>query len=125
MKNLSWIPFLLLLLSFGCEDSEENQQFDMEQIVALGNEIIALSESVTCANSSEWKFTPMGSKPCGGPIKYIAYHISVEPDFLKLVDQYTFQQQQYNLRNGVVSDCSLVLAPRSVICEGGKPFLVN
>jgi hypothetical protein len=90
------------LVSFSCEDSENiltNQDF-----IELEREINALSESVTCSNSAEWKFTPMGSKACGGPLRYIAYHQSLEKEFLDLVDQYTFQQEEYNRRNNVVSE---------------------
>lgn len=125
MKNLICITLLLLLMVSGCEENEGNQPLNLDEIVELEKEIIALSESVSCTTSSEWKFTPMGSKACGGPMKYIAYHQSVEVDFLKLVDQYTFQQDQYNKRNNVGSDCALVLAPKSVTCEGGKAFLIN
>lgn len=67
----------------------------------------------------------MGSKACGGPIKYIAYHQSVEEKFLDLVTQYTQLQAEYNQKNNVVSDCALVAAPRNVICEGGQAFLIN
>ncbi len=120
MKNLLWISLFLLLVSFSCEDSENiltNQDF-----IELEREINALSESVTCTNSAEWKFTPMGSKACGGPLRYIAYHQSLEKEFLDLVDQYTVQQEEYNRRNNVVSDCMLALPPKSVTCEGGRPI---
>jgi hypothetical protein len=89
----------------------------------LGKEIQALSESVPCTNSSEWRFTPMGSKACGGPIKYIAYHQSIEKKFLDLVTQYTKLQAEYNQKNNVISDCMLVAPPRAVTCEGNKPIL--
>jgi hypothetical protein len=121
MKNLLWISLFLFLVSFSCEDSENiltNQDF-----IELEREINALSESVTCTNSAEWKFTPMGSKACGGPLRYIAYHQSLEKEFLDLVDQYTVQQEEYNRRNNVVSDCMLALPPKSVTCEGGRPIL--
>lgn len=125
MKNLIWIPIFLLLISFGCEDSIKDQSVDLDQIEELEKEIISLSQSIPCTNSTEWKFTPMGSKACGGPVKYIAYHQSVEERFLELVNQYTLKQEQYNLLNKITSDCALVSPPRNIICEGGKPFLVN
>lgn len=124
MKTLIWIPVLILLMSFSCVDTEDQRRSDLGVLELLEKEIVALSESVSCTNSNEWKFTEMGSKACGGPTRYIAYHQSVERKFLELVDQYTFQQQEYNRRNNVMSDCMLVAAPRSVTCEGGKPILV-
>jgi hypothetical protein len=121
MKNLLWISLFLLLVSFSCQDSENI--LTNQDLIELEREIIALSESVTCTNSAEWKFTPMGSKACGGPMRYIAYHQSLEKKFLELVDQYTIQQEEYNRRNNVVSDCMLALPPKSVTCEGGRPIL--
>ena len=123
MKNLVWIPLIFLLLGFSCEDSE-NLRTDFD-LVELEKEIITLSESVSCTNSAEWKFTPMGSKACGGPIRYIAYHQSVEKQFLQLVDLFTQQQKEYNIKNNIVSDCRFITEPRTVTCEGGKPVLIN
>jgi hypothetical protein len=122
MKNLVWIPLILLLFGFSCEDSE-NPRTDYD-LVQLEKEIITLSESVSCTNSNEWKFTPMGSKACGGPVRYIAYHQNIEKQFLALVELYTQQQKEFNVKNNVVSDCMMVLEPRLVTCEGGKPVLV-
>lgn len=122
MKNLFWIFLFLLTVSFSCEDSENIMT--SQDLIELEREVIALSESVACTNSAEWKFTPMGSKACGGPVRYIAYHQSVEKKFLELVDQYTFQQQEYNRKNNVISDCMLVAPPKSITCEGGKAILV-
>lgn len=123
MKNTLWIFLFLLTASFSCEDTE-NIMTD-QGLVELEREIIALSESIACTNSAEWKFTPMGSKACGGPVRYIAYHQSVEREFLVLVDRFTVEQQAFNLKNNIVSDCMLVVAPRAVTCEGGKPVFVN
>ncbi len=122
MKNLFWIIGLLLFASFSCEDTSD-KTYTPYQLEELGKEIQALSESVPCTNSSEWRFTPMGSKACGGPIKYIAYHQSIEKKFLDLVTQYTKLQAEYNQKNNVISDCMLVAPPRSVTCEGNKPIL--
>ncbi|OYX24197.1 MAG: hypothetical protein B7Z16_00910 [Algoriphagus sp. 32-45-6] len=122
MKNTLWIFLFLLTASFSCENNE-NIITDQD-LVELEREIIALSESVSCTNSSEWEFTAMGSKACGGPTRYIAFHQSVSDEFLDLVSQFTRLQEEYNLRYHVVSDCMLVAPPRSVTCEAGKPVLV-
>lgn len=124
MKTLFWIPVIILLMSFSCVNSENPGEADLSVLKLLEEEINSLSESVPCTNSSEWKFTAMGSKACGGPLRYLAYHQSVEKRFLELVDQYTFQQQEYNRKTNAVSDCMLVATPRAVTCEGGKPILV-
>lgn len=119
----------LILLSFflisSCELSDDNSKsYQVEEIEDLYNEIIKLSESVTCTNSADWKITPMGNKACGGPAQYIAFHQSIETEFLDLASQYSKLQAEYNKKNNSVSDCSLIVAPRSVICEGGKAVLI-
>lgn len=129
MKKLIWTS-LYVILTFGFLSScgifsEDSRKFQLDEIEELQSEILALSESVPCTNSAEWKFTPMGSKACGGPSRYIAYHQSIEADFLELVRQYTQLQAEYNQKNNVVSDCLLIAPPKSVSCEGGKAILVN
>ncbi|GAB2483918.1 hypothetical protein [Algoriphagus taiwanensis] len=124
MKSLIWTTLFILLAGFSCIDEQDPLRQDLLDLDQLRSEIVALSESVSCTNSDEWKFTPMGSKACGGPERYIAYHQSVEKRFLELVGQYTFQQEEYNIKNNGVSDCMLVVAPRTVSCEGGKAVLV-
>lgn len=120
---------LLLLFSLiwlaGCSQlDDDSKKYEIEEMEELFSEIISLSESVPCTNSGEWFFTPMGSKACGGPTLYLAYHQSVAEEFLNLVEQYTMLQAEYNQKHNVISDCALLAAPISVTCEGGKPVLV-
>lgn len=121
--------FLILALFTmlcSCELTDGNsKKYQLEEIEELYSEIVALSESVPCTNSSEWSYTPIGSKACGGPTGYIAYSQSIAEEFLDLVEQYTNLQSEYNKKHNVVSDCALVSPPRNVVCEGGKAFLIN
>lgn len=117
--------FLISLLVVSCElATNEPLIITAEELLASQTEIIRLSESVPCTNASEWKFTPMGSKACGGPARYIAYHQSIERNFLDLVERFTALQKAYNEQNNVLSDCMLVGPPRTVQCEGNKAVLV-
>ena len=117
--------FLTSILLVSCElSTTEPLVITAEELLKQQTEIIQLSESVTCTNASEWKFTPMGSKACGGPSRYIAYHQSIEQNFLDLVERFTALQKSYNEQNKVLSDCMLVGPPRTVQCEGNKPVLV-
>ncbi|RIW17157.1 hypothetical protein D0X99_05230 [Algoriphagus lacus] len=124
MKKLLVVISLFWLSGCGLLE-DDSKKYELDEIEELYSEIIALSESVSCTNSSEWKFTAMGSKACGGPTRYIAYHQSVEEKFLSLVGQYTKLQAEYNLKYDVVSDCSLIVAPRNIICEAGKPVFMS
>ena len=125
-KTMKWIGiFLMAGLMTSCElFGDEGKRYQLDELEQLEQEIIALSESVSCTSSEEWSFTPMGSKACGGPTRYIAYHQSIETSFLNLVEQYTDLQRVYNEKYNIVSDCMLVVAPRLVTCEGGKPVFV-
>ncbi len=123
MKRIA--TFLISLLVISCElSTTEPHLITAEELLNYQTEIIQLSESVKCTNATEWKFTPMGSKACGGPARYIAYHQSVEREFLDLVERFTALQKAYNEQNNVLSDCMLVGPPRSVQCEANKAVLV-
>ncbi|MEN2281378.1 hypothetical protein AAGF08_04505 [Algoriphagus sp. SE2] len=91
----------------------------------LYEKIISISESKTCSNSSQWKYTAIGSKPCGGPMGYIAYSSEInENEFLDLVAQYTNLQKEYNIKNNIGSDCYFESPPSGITCENGKAILV-
>ena len=117
--------FLISLLVVSCElSTTEPLEITAEELLNYQTQITQLAESVNCTNASEWKFTPMGSKACGGPARYIAYHQSVEREFLDLVERFTALQKTYNEQNNAVSDCMLVGPPRTIQCEGNKAVLV-
>lgn len=117
--------FLISLMVVSCElATNEPLIITAEELLASQAEIIRLSESVPCTNASEWKFTPMGSKACGGPARYLAYHQSVERELLDLVERFTTAQKAYNETNNVLSDCLLVGPPRTIQCEANKAVLV-
>ncbi|MBN3582737.1 hypothetical protein JYB64_10115 [Algoriphagus aestuarii] len=115
------IPLLLIVSSCQLFESEQKEN-GLSELDELYAKIISLSESKTCTDSSEWKFTAIGKKACGGPIGYIAYSKGInEENFLDLVDQYTKLQEEYNEKNGAISDCSLEAPPSGISCENGKP----
>ena len=117
--------FLISLMVVSCDlATNEPLIITAEELLASQTEIIRLSESVPCTNASEWKFIPMGSKACGGPARYIAYHQSIERNFLDLVERFTAAQKAYNELNNVLSDCLLVGPPRTIQCEASKAVLV-
>ena len=117
--------FLISLMVVSCElSTNEPLIITAEELLAAQAEIIRLAESVPCTNASEWKFTPMGSKACGGPARYLAYHQSVERELLDLVERFTTAQKAYNETNNVLSDCLLVGPPRTIQCEANKAVLV-
>lgn len=122
MKKLILIACLLLLCIFSCEKNETSQEQDLTKLQELKSKIITLAENKTCEESSHWNFTPIGNKACGGPKEYIAYSNKIEVSkFLKLVEEYTKAEKTYNIKWGIVSDCSVPKQPSAVVCTDGSP----
>lgn len=88
-------------------------------------EIQELAASKPCTDASEWRITAVGSKTCGGPAAYIAYHISVEGEIIPMIQDYTRRQAHYNMEAGILSDCALVPQPSGIHCENGRAVLLK
>jgi hypothetical protein len=60
-------------------------------------------------------------KPCGGPRQFLVYSLSVTDSARLAADaaRYNEAEAQKNRDEGLVSDCSMLLAPR-VGCASGK-----
>lgn len=129
MRNLIFfLPTILVCLVFafaGCK--KENQQAnDQKELEQMYTEIKSMAEKSNCGGEQQLKYIAVGVKACGGPASYIAYSTSIDINtFERLVAQYNQRQLNYNQTWGVISDCALVVAPKAVTCENGKPILVN
>ena len=112
---------LMLLGLFSCA-SDDDQTGDLE---AQLNALMALSESVSCEDNTEWRFAGLGSKPCGGPTGYIAYSIRIDTvDFLGRLRDYNEAVRAKNEREGLISDCAIEPAPFGVQCQDGTAVLI-
>ncbi len=100
------------------------QEIEQEELSTLIKEIEATIAKETCSDPTDWKFTAIGSKPCGGPSSYIAYPIEIEDEILKKVSSFTSKQSSFNLKYGLMSDCAMVLPPAEIRCENGKAILI-
>lgn len=106
--------------------SEENfLETEAKNLRLLNDSIKSVALSIRCTDSEEWRITPLGSKPCGGPKEYIAYHKNVEQEIIPLVQDYTRREAHYNILAGLTSDCALVPQPTNVACQNGIPVLLN
>lgn len=123
MYKLIMLSFFLL--SVGSCSKVVLKEDDDKNLAAKYAQLEKLSLSVTCDQASEWKFTGIGAKACGGYTSYIAYSSKIDTiDFLKKAKDYTEAMAVYNKKWDIMSDCALVLPPNHVICENGKPKLV-
>lgn len=126
MKSRFFIVFIftlsLFLMAFQCEDdSKPTMEEEQEALIASEKIIEDLAATAICNESAECKFIALGSKPCGGPWSYLIYSTSIDVNKLEsLVEDYNKNEAAFNLKWGVISDCSFLLPPTGVICENNK-----
>ncbi len=104
------------------KDSTDTKALE-ENIRDLRKEIIQLSESKICENAADWRISPLGAKPCGGPRTYIAYPKDLENVLLPKISKFNAASADYNRKKGLTSDCAIVPIPSGIHCENGKPIL--
>lgn len=141
MRTLLVYFTLFVILITSCEDNNDDREpefFEPPQISEitdsslleqddyfleyLSYEIQDIADEQDCFDASEWKFTPIGTKACGGPKGFIAYSSQIDTVyFLDKVNFYTIQQDVYNKKWGIISDCSLPPYPKGIVCIDRKP----
>jgi len=127
MRKLFLFGLILTLGIFSCNEDDSKATQDQETLIlkAKFSEITEIAESLSCEDSSRWTYTPYGSKACGGPMGYIAYSIDIDTaHFLQLIEEYQQAEAAFNIKWGIISDCSVPQSPRGVDCEDGKAVLV-
>ncbi|MCG2780975.1 MAG: hypothetical protein L6264_08495 [Weeksellaceae bacterium] len=143
MKNLLVLSLALLSLA-SCKskksaESAENlpkdialkpennlsQQNDRDELSKKIKEINLLIAAEPCIDPTEWKFTAIGAKPCGGPSSYIAYPNKLEGEILPKIQNFTAMQAAFNKKYNLMSDCAMVMPPSGIKCENGKAVLVT
>lgn len=104
---------------------EEYDPGNEKKMQDLREEIDKLIASEICSDPSEWRISPLGAKPCGGPAKYIAYPKSKESEILSKIQKYTELQTAYNKAKNLVSDCKIVPPPSGIECKNGYAVLIQ
>jgi len=115
--------FFLTFLAINCTGSDQikDQDTEKKELEQMAKEIRVLAEASSCSDSFTCKYVAFGSKPCGGPWGYLVYSTSVdETELLKKVEDYNEKERKYNIKFGIISDCSFAMPPDKVICENGK-----
>ena len=135
MKRLIIVFALAMGLLVACDKSDHaeevvtgeikvnsSQKEDLKFLSDLFIEISSISASVSCTNHEDWKFIPYGQKACGGSVGYIAFHKDIDQiAFLNKIKFYTHQQDLYNTKWDITSDCSIPPEPSNVVCLEGLP----
>ncbi len=79
----------------------------------LNDDVLRLSQPAKCRVGSDCAALPMGSKPCGGPWKYVLYSKN-NRKLAKLkqrLTEYNKLDQRINESQQTMSDCSMTMQP--------------
>ena len=101
------------------------QQEQKQAMSDLIKDIDSLIQKESCEDATNWEFTAIGSKPCGGPSSYIAYPKKLAGEILPKVADLTAKQMAFNKKYGMMSDCAFISEPTGIKCEDGKAVLVR
>lgn len=116
---------LMMFCFFACEQEEISKEVSVDDLNQMKADILTLAQSRPCTDDTDWQPYPLGSKPCGGPAEYFAYHVSVDTSKLfAMVANYNEAHKSYNEQNKIGSDCSLTQQPSGVACKQNAPVLL-
>jgi len=119
MCHKLWLSILLALFLV-CALACNSQEGDRAALDARKQNIIAFAKSGICTGNSQCRYIGLGSKACGGPQQILVYSASLDTvKLLKMILQYNADEDRYNRKWGVISDCSLPTSPDSVVCLNG------
>jgi hypothetical protein len=96
------------------------QQNDSERLKELGR-IIEQEIGTPAANEpSQCKLIAFGSKPCGGPARYLVYSTAKtnETRLKQLVDEFNQLAKKINEERKSFSDCMFVSEPKVELIDG-------
>ena len=109
---------LLVTLSSGltlarAEGQAQKPDHLINERARLNDEVLRLSQPLTCKADTDCASLAMGSKPCGGPWKFVLYskkNTKLSSLKKKLAD-YNKLDQKVNESQQLMSDCSVTLEP--------------
>lgn len=116
-----------MLFVFSCaeESTSLTQEEEAGQLEQMLTEIRQMAAGVSCQDAADWKFTPYGSKACGGPVGFLAYPTTIDTAaFLRKVEEHRQAQEEFNKKWEIFSDCSIPPTPTGVSCKNGEAVLV-
>ncbi len=92
---------------------QDSQTEDWARLVRMGKGIIDFIGKPLCAGDGDCRYIAFGSKPCGGPWRYLTYSAAtVDPVALAgKVCLYNAMNDVYNRRHNIASDCSIPTPP--------------
>jgi hypothetical protein len=81
---------------------------------ALRESIAQQVGTAACSSPAVCRTLPLGSKPCGGPRRYLVYSLAVTDSARLAADaaRYNEAEARRNKEKGLVSDCSMLIPPK-------------
>lgn len=100
--------FTMTIMVFACT-SEPRSAYDRAGLDQRYQAVYDLTKDLACTDSAECLSIGIGSKPCGGPWRYLVYSTAtVDSEKLKsAVADLNGYEAGYNQQEGLSSDCSL------------------
>jgi len=109
---------MLSVAVLSCE--EPTRESDRAALDTQRSQIFAFASSGQCTGNAQCAFIGLGSKPCGGPWDFIAYSSSLDTQRLfAMINEYNKNEDAYNRRWKIMSDCAMAPMPDSVGCLNG------
>ena len=123
MGNVKTIVALsLLLLSCSGESGHDpGQRYDHATLDKKYQAVYSLIRDLSCQDSSDCASIGVGSKPCGGPWRYVVYSKATvdEKELMDSVADLNEYEKGYNIQEGISSDCETAPEARPG-CVSGK-----
>lgn len=116
----AWLPMVILLLIPGCLLDKNSKEDDLRKLAEMRDVIELMVENPVCSDSADCAYIGLGSKPCGGPWRYIIYSKATvnEEALEQRVAEYNEFERIINRRYGLISDCSIPNLPRIGCLDG-------
>lgn len=98
----------------------EDHEVEASDIALLNREINALVGTPTADSAQACAVVGYGSKPCGGPSRWLIYSRQVTDDeiLLPLVERYNRLTEQFNQQQGLMSDCAVLEPVQTQLING-------
>ena len=121
------VLFSLILLGTNCTSKQsDSDSITLEQLAAKKTAIENYINSFTCSESLGCNYIAFGSKPCGGPRKYLVFSNTIDlPQLQTMVTEYNEMDNLRNQQTGAVSDCSIPHPPNLIRCVNGVCTIIN
>jgi len=117
----------LLSSSLNGSNVDAAQQDDSERLKELHSVIEKEIGTPSANEPSQCKLIAFGSKPCGGPARYLVYStMKTNEDRLKqLVSEFNQRAKKINEERKILSDCRFVTEPRLEFVGGVCTIMSN